>query len=54
MCLGAQAAFSGRPRWEAKHPEAAEARCARAEAHAPQAPTFRSRVASTRLPAKAA
>jgi len=54
MCLGAQAACSGRPRGEAKHPEAAEALGALAEAHAQQAPTFRSRVASTRLTAKAA
>jgi hypothetical protein len=54
ICLGAQSAFSGRPRWEEKHPEAAEALCALAEAHAQQDPTFRSRLASTRLTAKAA
>ena len=27
LCLGAQAAFSGRKRWEDTHPEAAEALC---------------------------
>jgi len=43
MCLGAQAAFSGRPRWEEKHPEVAEALCALAESHAQQDPTLRSR-----------
>ena len=54
ICLGAQSAFSGRPRWEEKHPEAAEALCALAESHAQQDPTFRSRLASTRLTSKAA
>jgi hypothetical protein len=54
ICLGAQSAFSGRPRWEEKHPEAAEALGALAESHAPQDPTFRSRLASTRLTSKAA
>ncbi len=54
ICLGAQSAFSGRPRWEDKHPEAAEALCALAESHAQQDPTFRSRLASTRLTSKAA
>lgn len=54
ICLGAQSAFSGRPRWEEKHPEAAEALCALAESHAQQAPTFRSRLAYTRLTSKGA
>jgi Rhodopirellula transposase DDE domain len=54
MCRGAQSGFSGRPRWEEKHPEAAAALCALAEWHAQQAPTFRSRWAYTRLTAKAA
>jgi hypothetical protein len=54
ICLGAQSAFSGRPRWEDKHPEAAEALCALAEAHAQQDPTFRTRLAYTRLTSKAA
>ena len=52
--LGAQSAFSGRPRWEEKHPEAAEALCVLAESHAQQDPTFRSRLAYTRLTSKAA
>ena len=34
-CLGAQSAFSGRKRWEAQYPEAAEALEKLAEAHAP-------------------
>jgi hypothetical protein len=54
VCLGAQAAFSGRHRWEDKHPEAAEALRRLAEAHAQQAPTFRTTLAYTRLTAKAA
>src|SRR4030095_229900 len=39
LCLGAQAAFSGRKRWEDTHPEAAEALSRLAEAHAQQDPT---------------
>ena len=54
MCLGAQAAFSGRKRWEDTHPEAAAALSRLAEAHAQQDPTFRTTLASTRLTAKAA
>jgi Rhodopirellula transposase DDE domain len=54
MCLGAQAAFSGRKRWEDTHPEAAAALARRAEAHAQQDPTFRTTLASTRLTAQAA
>ena len=54
MCLGAQAAFSGRKRWEDTHPEAAEALSRLAEAHAQQDPTFRTTLAYTRLTAKAA
>lgn len=54
LCLGAQAAFSGRKRWEDTHPEAAEALSRLAEAHAQQAPTFRTTLAYTRLTAKAA
>src|SRR5215467_7199116 len=34
MCLGAQAAFSGRKRWEDTQPQVAEALCHLAEAHA--------------------
>ena len=40
-CLGAQAAFSGRKRWEEQCPEAAEALGKLAEAQARQDPTFR-------------
>ena len=54
MCLGAQSACSGRKRWEDTHPEAADALPRLAEAHAPQAPTFRTTLASTRLTAQAA
>src|SRR6516165_10828361 len=53
-CLGAQAAFSGRKRWEDVHPEAAAALRQLAEAHAQQDPTFRTTLAYTRLTAKAA
>src|SRR5256886_8293473 len=54
LCLGAQSAFSGRKRWEAQYPEAAEALRRLAEAHAQQDPTFRTTLAYTRLTAKAA
>ena len=54
MCLGAQTAFNGRKRWEYTHPEAAEALSRLAEAHAQQAPTLRTTLASTRLTAQAA
>jgi hypothetical protein len=54
LCLGAQAAFSGRKRWEDTHPEAAAALSRLAEAHAQQDPTFRTTLAYTRLTAKAA
>lgn len=54
ICLGAQAAFSGRKRWEEQYPEAAEALRHLAEAHAQQDPTFRTTLAYTRLTAKAA
>jgi len=53
-CLGAQSAFSGRKRWEALPPEAAEALRRLAEAHAQQDPTFRTTLAYTRLTAQAA
>jgi hypothetical protein len=52
--LGAQAAFSGRTRWEDTPPEAADALSRLAEAHAQPAPTFRTPLASTRLTAPAA
>ena len=53
-CLGAQAAFGGRKRWEDQHPQAAAALRALAEAQAQQDPTFRTSLAYTRLTAKAA
>lgn len=53
ICLGAQAAFRGRKRWEEKEPEAAEALRQLAETPAQQDPTFRTTLASTRLTAKA-
>ena len=53
-CLGAQAAFSGRKRWAERAPEAAEALQKLAEAHAQQASTCRTTLASTRLTARAA
>jgi Rhodopirellula transposase DDE domain len=54
MCLGAQAACSGRHRWEDEHPEAAEDRRRLAAAHAHHDPTFRTPLADTRRTAKAA
>jgi Rhodopirellula transposase DDE domain len=54
ICLGAQAAFSGRHRWADVHPEGAEALRQLAEAHAQQDPTFRTTLAYTRLTAKSA
>jgi len=53
-CLGGQAAFSGRKRWEDRHPQAAAALRALAEAQAQQDPTFRTPLAYTRLTAQAA
>jgi Rhodopirellula transposase DDE domain len=54
LCLGAQAAFSGRKRWEDLHPEVAAALRQLAEAHGQQDPTFRTTLAYTRLTAKSA
>jgi hypothetical protein len=54
LCLGAQAAFSGRKRWEDTQPEAAAALSRLAEAHAQQDPTFRTTLAYTRLTVQAA
>jgi Rhodopirellula transposase DDE domain len=54
LCLGAQSAFSGRKRWEERHPQVAEALRQLAEAHAQQDPTFRTSVTYTRLTAQAA
>ena len=41
ICLGAQAAFSGRKRWEDQHPAVAATLRQLADAHAQQDPTFR-------------
>jgi hypothetical protein len=54
ICLGAQAACSGRKRWEEQHPQVAQALCQLAEAHAQQDPTFRTCLTYTRLTAQAA
>ena len=54
ICLGSQAAFSGRKRWEDQHPEVAAALRQLADAHAQQDPTLRTTLAYTRLTAKAA
>jgi len=54
ICLGAQAAFSGRKRWEDQHPAVAAALRQLADAHAQQDPTFRTTLAYTRLTAMAA
>ena len=54
ICLGAQAAFSGRKRWEEQQPQVAQALCQLADAHAQQDPTFRPSLPSTRLTAQAA
>jgi hypothetical protein len=52
--LGAPAAGSGRKRWDEHHPQAAQALHHLADAQAPQDPTLRTRVTSTRLTAQAA
>lgn len=54
ICLGAQSAFSGRERWEDRHPDVAASLRQLAESHAQQDPTFRTTLAYTRLTAKAA
>jgi len=54
ICLGAQAACSGRKRWEEQPPQAAQALRQLADAHAQQDPTFRTSLTSTRLTAQAA
>lgn len=51
VCLSAHAAGSGKPRWEAEHPEVAAALWDIAEAHSQQDPSFRTTVAYTRLTA---
>ena len=54
ICLGAQATFSGRKRWEEQHPQVAQALRQLADAHAQQDPTFRTSLTYTRLTAQAA
>lgn len=54
ICLGAQAGFSGRKRWEDRHPQVAQALCELADAQAQQDPTFRTSLTYTRLTAQAA
>lgn len=54
ICLGAQAAFSGRKRWEEQQPQAAQALRHLADAQAQQDPTFRTSLTYTRLTAQAA
>src|SRR6266852_6254217 len=54
ICLGAQAACSGRKRWEEQHPQVAQALRHLADAHAQQDPTFRTSLTYTRLTAQAA
>ena len=54
ICRGSQSAFCGRKRWEAQHPQAAQALRDLAEAHAHQAPTFRTSLTYTRLTAQSA
>src|SRR3989442_7887397 len=54
ICLCAQAAFSGRKRWEEQHPQAAQSLRQLAGAHAQQDPTLRTSLTYTRLTAQAA
>ena len=54
ICLGAQAAFSGRKRWEEQHPQVAQRLRQLADADAQQDPTFRTSLTYTRLTAQAA
>ena len=53
-CVGGQPARCGGKRWEQQYPEAGEALCRLAEAHAQQDPSFRTSLAFTRLTAAAA
>lgn len=50
-CIGAQAAFGGRKRWEEDFPEAAARLQQIAESHAQQDPSFLTTIAYTRLTA---
>jgi hypothetical protein len=54
ICVGAQSAYCGRPRWEEAQPKAAAALRQLAEAQAQPDPTFRTGLGYTRLTAQAA
>ena len=54
VCLRAQSAFSRRPLWEEKYPQAASALWEVAEAHTQQAPSFRGPLWCSRLTAASA
>jgi len=54
VCVSLHAACSGRLRWAEQYPEAAQALRELALAHSQPAPTCRTRVSSTRLPAHTA
>jgi hypothetical protein len=51
VCLSAHSAFGGNKCWEEKHPDAADALWALAQAHSQQDPSFRSTLSFTRLTA---
>ncbi len=51
LCVSAKANFTGKKRWEEKHPEVAAELCRLAEEHGQQDPSFLSTVAFTRLTA---
>jgi hypothetical protein len=51
ICLGAQEAYCGKPRWEEKHPDVADALWRLAESQSQQDPTFRTALSYTRLTA---
>jgi len=53
-CIGAQSSFSGKQRWEDRHPDAAKVLCELAEAHAQQDLSFATEIAFTRLTAEEA
>lgn len=51
VCVGAQAVFSGRQRWEVKHRELGQMLEQIAQVHSQPDPTFKSSIAYTRLTA---
>lgn len=51
ICLGAQEAYCGKPRWEDKHPDVANALWRLAQSQSQQDPTFRTTLSYTRLTA---